>query len=444
MPTVTHRDTISTSLRRLLIIDLVVTVTHAGAWVLLSLATPAIVVATSLLRVTAWLAYCHYAIGPLRAWMRGDESDPDGRRLLAAHVTLESFGRHVGRAHLVGWIIADALWLVLAFVGFPVELPVGRAELLAATMIATSLLLTPLLIEPLIDYTLFPLHAEIRGALVEQRRQSDGGAPTITRVITRLVIATFLATMVGLSGTGLRSRVDSARETEIAEQRRLVEVSAVRVDAGLGAPLDGVELVERDALPIQLAAELERRGESEPMSTHDARREQVFAAAPLADGRWAVSRAQPDEALGESLTLAVLMVILVGPILVLPAWAYARSVSEPIQRFAEAMERFASHGELRALARTVPPRGSEIGRLAASFNRMLDILGELTQAAETVAEGDLSVELEREGELQDAFRGMLARLNQIVGRVRESSLEVASAAAEIHSTMPDSSLLQGA
>jgi methyl-accepting chemotaxis protein len=431
MPTVTHRDAISTSLRRLLLIDLAVTIAHAGLWVFLSLVTPRVAVVTSLLRMAAWLTYAHHSIGPVRSWMRRDDPDLDGRRLLAAHAALEGFGRRVGLAHLCFWVIGDALWLVFAFVGFPVELPVGRAELLAATMLASSLLLAPLLIEPVIDHTLSPLHIEIRGALLEQRRQSDVAAPTITRVMTRLVIAAFLATLVGLSGAGLGQRVDSIREAAIAEQRRLVEVSAIRADAGLGGPLDGVEIVERDALPIQLRAELERRGETGLLSIHDARSERVFAAAPLTDGRWAVCVAQPDEALGLSLTLVVVMVVLFAPIFALAAWAYARSIAQPIQRFAEAMERFASHGELRALARTVPLRGNEIGRLSASFNRMLDILEELARAAETVAEGDLSVELEREGELQAAFRGMLAQLNQIVGRMRETSLEVASAAAEI-------------
>jgi methyl-accepting chemotaxis protein len=430
MPT-TNRDVISTSLRRLLLIDLTVTLAHTGLWVTLNLVTPTIAVVTSLLRMTAWLAYVHYSIGPVRDWMRRDDPDADGRRLLAAHEVLEGFGRRVGLAHLCFWVIGDALWLLLAFVGFPVELPVGRAELLAATMLASSLLLTPLLIEPVIVHTLSPLHTQIRGALVEQRRQSDVAAPTITRVMTRLVIAAFLATLVGMSGAALGHGVERIRQATIAEQQRLVEVSAIRADAGLGAPLDGVELVERDALPTQLSSELERRGEPAVLSTHDARRERVFAAAPLADGRWAVSSAQPDEALGQSVATILAMVVLVAPIFALAAWAYARSIAQPIQRFAEAMERFASHGELRALARTVPLRGNEIGRLSASFNRMLDILEELAQAAETVAEGDLSVELEREGELHDAFRGMLARLNQIVGRMRETSLEVASAAAEI-------------
>jgi methyl-accepting chemotaxis protein len=429
MPTVTNRDAISTSLRRLLLIDLAVTIAHGGLWVMLHLVTPTVAVVTCLLRMAAWLAYANASLGPVRDWLR--HGDSDGRRLLAAHATLDGFGRRVGLAHLIGWATADALWLVLAFLGIPVELPVGRAELLSATLLASSLLLAPLLIEPVIEYSLSELHTETRGLLLEQRRKLDVTAPTMPRVMARLILATFVATTAGLSGSGLAQRVDSIREATMAEQRRLVEVSAIRADADIGPPLEGVEIVEREALPVQLAAELERAGGAVALSVHDPRHEQVFAAAPLADGRWAVAVAHPDEALGISLALVAMFIVMFAPVFALAAWAYARSISQPIQRFAEAMERFASHGELRALARRVPLHGNEIGRLSASFNQMLDILDELAQAAQKVAEGDLSVELEREGELQDAFRGMLARLNQIVGRVRETSLEVASAAAEI-------------
>jgi methyl-accepting chemotaxis protein len=441
MPTVTNRDAvpfralaadggaISTSLRRLLLIDLAVTVAHGGLWVMLNLVTPTVAVVTSLLRMAAWLAYAHHSLGPVRDWLR--HGDSDARRLLGAHATLEVFARRVGLAHLLGWAMSDALWLVLAFLGIPVELPVGRAELLSATLLASSLLLAPLLIEPVIEHSLSELHTQARGALAEQRLEIDVAVPSMPRVMTRLILATFVATTAGLSGAGLAQRVDSIRETTMAEQRRLVEVSAIRADARSGVALEGVEIVERDDLPAQLAAELERQGSPSVLSVHDPRSAQVFAAAPLADGRWAITVAHPDEALGISLALVATFIALFAPVFALAAWAYARSVAQPIQRFAEAMERFASHGELRALARSVPLRGNEVGRLSASFNQMLDILEELAQAAQKVAEGDLSVELEREGELQDAFRGMLARLNQIVGRVRETSLEVASAAAEI-------------
>jgi methyl-accepting chemotaxis protein len=426
---VTDGDPISTTLRRLLLIDVTVTIAHAGLWVILHLVTPTVAVVTSLLRMAVWLAYAHHSLGPVREWRRRDEPDPDGRRLLAAHASLEGFARRVGLAHLLGWIIGDALWLALAFLGIPEELPVGRAELLSAMMLASSLLLAPLLIEPVADHTLSELHTEIGSMLVVQHRQIDLAAPTIPRAMTRMVVAAVLATTVGISGAWLELRVGSVRATALAEQRRLVEVTAIRADAGLGAALEGVELVERDALPPQLAAELQRRGGPAVLSLHDARHERVYAAAPLADGRWAVAEAQPEEALGLSLALVVALIVLFAPIFSLAAWAYARSIAQPIERFAEAMEGFSSRGELRA--RTVPLRGNEVGRLSASFNRMLDILEELARAAKTVAEGDLSVELERAGELHDAFRGMLARLNEIVGRMRETSLEVASAAAEI-------------
>src|SRR5689334_1344969 len=116
MSTVTNRDAISTSLRRLLLIDLAVTIAHAGLWVMLNLVTPAVAVVTSVVRMVIWLAYAHHSLGPVRDWLRGD---PDDRRLLAAHVTLEGYARRVALAHLIGWVLGDALWLALAFLGIP-------------------------------------------------------------------------------------------------------------------------------------------------------------------------------------------------------------------------------------------------------------------------------------------------------------------------------------
>jgi hypothetical protein len=175
---------ISTSLRRLLLLDVAVTIAHTGLWLLLNLVTPTIAVLANLVRIAAWIAYAQHSIGPVREWIRRDDPDPESRRLLAAHTVLESHARRVAITYLICWAFCDALWLALAYVGVPAELPVGRAELLAATMIASSLLLTPLLIEPVLDHALFSLQGEVRGALVEQRRDVDLAAPTINRVMS--------------------------------------------------------------------------------------------------------------------------------------------------------------------------------------------------------------------------------------------------------------------
>ena len=422
-----HHDAIVTSLRRLMFIDLSIAIAHTGLWIALGIVTPTVALLTNAVRVSAWLFYAWRQLEPARSWLAHADADDDAR-LLAAHRALDRHGRRVAQAHLVGWLINDAAWLVLARLGIPDELAVGDAELLVTVLLASSLLLAPLLIEPVTDHALDRLHTEVRTRLATRRVTTELGGPTISRAITRLIVAVFCATLSGLAAPGVLLRVDAIRAATRAEQQRIVETTALRMDAGADALPDAVEIVERDALPPELLAAIDSQ---DAVAVHNPRRGLVLAAAPLSDGRWVLSRARPDEQLGLSMLLVLGLMAVIAPVFVLAGWAYGRSITQPLDDFARLMERFSSHGELRGLTRTVSPRGGTLGRLSANFNRMLDILEELADAAATVAKGDLSVDLERSGELQDAFRGMLSRLNQIVGRMRETSLEVASAAAEI-------------
>src|SRR5262249_47573599 len=97
-----------------------------------------------------------------------------------------------------------------------------------------------------------------------------------------------------------------------------------------------------------------------------------------------------------------------------------------------ATRRVAERGDIRGASRIIPLRNDELGALANNFNSMLDTLDELAVAATAVAEGDLRVEIHGPGDLPDALRGMLARLHVVVEQIRSTSIELASAAAEIH------------
>jgi methyl-accepting chemotaxis protein len=104
----------------------------------------------------------------------------------------------------------------------------------------------------------------------------------------------------------------------------------------------------------------------------------------------------------------------------------------PLAQLDEATRRVAEQGDLRSVVRIIPLRNDELGALANNFNRMLDMLEELTSAASAVAQGDLRVDIQGNGDLPDALRGMLSRLNEVVEQIRSTSLELASAAAEIY------------
>ncbi len=420
-----HASAIATSLRRLFFLDFAVTVAHASFWVMMQLVTPMVAALTCGLRVLAWMLYARQSIAPVRAWL----ARRDASLLHEAHAAINGFGRRVARMHLLGWLLLDAAWLLLAFAGFPVELPVGSGEMVSAALLTASLLVAPFLVEPAADSSLLEIHTAIRAELGDERLEVDAEVQSITHVVTRLVVFGFIATTVGLSGASMSVHTQRIRQLEVAEQRRLAEVGALQTELGL-EPV-GVEIVERSGLPGPLVAELDRPAESGSIAVHDARGELSYAAAPLADGRWVVAIGRPDEELGASVIVVIGLLIVITPVFGVSAWTYARSITQPLDRFADMMARFSSHGELRGLSRAIPVQANEVGRLSINFNRMLDTLEELADAAKAVANGELNVQIGRAGELHDAFRGMLARLNEIVGRMRETALEVASAAAEI-------------
>jgi methyl-accepting chemotaxis protein len=111
--------------------------------------------------------------------------------------------------------------------------------------------------------------------------------------------------------------------------------------------------------------------------------------------------------------------------------ALTRTITGPLAQLDAATRQIAEAGKLRGEARIAASYNDEVGDLAENFNRMLDVLEELANAATQVADGDLSVRVEGEGDLQAAFRSMLRRLDDIVLRIRGTALEIASAAAEI-------------
>jgi methyl-accepting chemotaxis protein len=79
-------------------------------------------------------------------------------------------------------------------------------------------------------------------------------------------------------------------------------------------------------------------------------------------------------------------------------------------------------------------RADEIGDLARSFTRVVSYLGEMAAVSESIASGDLSQNVEPQGErdiLGHAFRRMTQQLGELVHQVRNSASEVASASMQV-------------
>ena len=111
----------------------------------------------------------------------------------------------------------------------------------------------------------------------------------------------------------------------------------------------------------------------------------------------------------------------------------AQVFARRVRALANVMEQVAD-GDISKLSEfEAPSPGArqEIRVLNREFGRMLAMLDELARATRAIAQGDLSVELSSPGELQDAFRAMIAELRNNVAQTREGAATIAAAAAEI-------------
>lgn len=152
----------------------------------------------------------------------------------------------------------------------------------------------------------------------------------------------------------------------------------------------------------------------------------------LDDGRVAVAIAiAPAAAAGSFVLSAGVFALLVGVWAPVCAIVLGRAVSGPIERLTRAAREIVEEGKQSQMSTLPVPRHDEVGVLSERFNDLLDLMRDLSTAADAIASGDLRVNIERKGELPDAFRRMLTSLRSMVRQIRETSVDLASAATEI-------------
>lgn len=123
--------------------------------------------------------------------------------------------------------------------------------------------------------------------------------------------------------------------------------------------------------------------------------------------------------------------------LVIVIWAplcavvLGRAVSEPILRLTRAAREIVEEGKQSEMSALPVARADEVGVLTDRFNDLIDMMRDLSVAADAIAKGDLRVDVRGKGELPDAFRGMLGSLRTMVHQIGETSIELGSAATEI-------------
>lgn len=123
--------------------------------------------------------------------------------------------------------------------------------------------------------------------------------------------------------------------------------------------------------------------------------------------------------------------------LVVAAWSpicaviLGRAITGPVERLISTTEKIVEEGKQSEMAALPVVRNDEVGRLSSRFNDLLEMMTDLSRAADAIATGKLQVQVTRKGELPDAFRRMLESLRGMVREIRGTSVDLASAATEI-------------
>lgn len=189
------------------------------------------------------------------------------------------------------------------------------------------------------------------------------------------------------------------------------------------------ELASEPGLAAWLAANVVKERSS---SLIRAREERVVAFHRIDDDRVAaVIRRDRPSASTAFLVSSGAFAILVGIWAPLTAWLLARAVSSPIERLTNAARQVVEEGNLAKIGALPVIQNDEVGLLTEQFNDVLDLMRSLGASANAIAAGNLQVDVAGNGDLPEAFRGMLVSLDKIVREIRETAVDLASAAAEI-------------
>jgi methyl-accepting chemotaxis protein len=151
----------------------------------------------------------------------------------------------------------------------------------------------------------------------------------------------------------------------------------------------------------------------------------------LEGGVVAVARVDVPSTVGGYVLNAVLFAAVIALWAPLCALILGRAITGPVDRLITTTEKIVEEGKQSEMSTLPVVRNDEVGRLSDRFNDLLDMMKDLSRAADSIAGGELRVEIVRKGELPDAFRRMLESLRGMVREIRGTSVDLASAAAEI-------------
>jgi methyl-accepting chemotaxis protein len=152
------------------------------------------------------------------------------------------------------------------------------------------------------------------------------------------------------------------------------------------------------------------------------------------------ARRKSDETASTWTILAAIVSTLVALVVgIVVAFTTAKSITEPLTNLMTVSRRIGDTGDLEHNIDVT--RADEIGELARTFAKMVNYLKEMAGVSESIAGGDLMVEVRPrspQDTLGNAFARMLEGLGRLVRSVRDASAQVASASGQVANASDDS------
>ncbi|NVB39515.1 methyl-accepting chemotaxis protein [Pseudenhygromyxa sp. WMMC2535] len=434
------------ALARALVLEVGAIIPMAITWAVLGVVDLRLYLALHLPRMLLMRLHMRRLLAPIRRWQALGEAASD-RDCVTADETIQRLFARFLPGYALGWLAVPGLSLLANVFGLSDARPLAPAELIASgALLLIGVTINPTLHWPHCRQLSNDLMRALGPALVARRLRPQRPRASLARELPLVALSVVLAIVSTLGAVTIQLRSQVIRERTGAELREALTREAAQLGApgsslarppAVSDPLDGPTLVPVDRVPPTLLTAAPGEDPRAPRSNFDARRELVLAALPLDGQRWLLLERRPPEQLGISLLILISLTLVVLVLSAQIIGSLTRVMLEPLALLDRATRNMVEAGEIGALVRATPVRADEVGSLTTNFNDMLDMLEELATAAKAIAAGDLRVALEHPGELHDAFRAMLAQLHDMVARLQTTTLEVSSAAAEIHAAMQE-------
>jgi methyl-accepting chemotaxis protein len=150
-------------------------------------------------------------------------------------------------------------------------------------------------------------------------------------------------------------------------------------------------------------------------------------------------RQSDDTASRWTIVAAIVSTLLALGLGVVIAYTTAKSITEPLNNLMQVSRQIGDTGDLEHSIDV--KREDEIGELARTFAKMVVYLKEMAGVSESIAGGDLTVEVKPRSPhdtLGNAFARMVEGLGRLVRSVRDASAQVASASGQVANASDDS------